>query len=106
MTSLMLQGFLILLVAFLIGLPLGDLLARQVRRWLKRPRTETERMLAMIALTPQEAAPPLPPSPLIYPVSAFGHTTVSMPIRRDAGMGTACPPSDPFISPSLRPPAR
>jgi hypothetical protein len=84
----MLQGFLTLLAAFLFGLPLGDLLARQVRRRLKRPRPQTERVLAMMAgATPAPSSPagqPLPQSaPLIYPVSAFGQTTISRPVRTD-----------------------
>ena len=109
MISLMLQGFLILLTTFLIGLPLGDFLACQVRRWLKRPRTKTDRMLAMIALTSTEPPPPQePPPPMTYPASVFGYTTVSTPVRRDAD--TTCPPGiatgDPLISLSLQPPAR
>ncbi len=123
MVSLLLQGFIILLVAFVIGLPVGDLLARQVRRWFKRPRRETDRILAMvIGAQPELSTPTTPPLPdpiippnlsqadvlpwsgtLTYPASVFGHTTVSTPVRRDH---EAAPPADPFISPSLQPPAR
>ncbi len=88
MISLMLQGFLILLITFGIGLPIGDLLARQVRRWLKRPRPETERVLTMMAgATPEPPSPAGQPllqsAPLIYPVSAFGLTTLLRPVRTD-----------------------
>jgi len=107
MISLMFQGFLILLVAFVIGLPVGDLLARQTHRWLRRPRPETERVLAMMAgATPASdpSIPPEPVAPLIYPASVFGHSTVSMSVRRDND--THAPPAEPFISPSLPPPVQ
>ncbi len=101
MISLMLKGFLILFIAFLIGLPIGDLMARQLRRWLRRPRPKNERVLTMIA----GAMPAQPPSspreptpPLTYPVSVFGHTTTSTSVRRD-GMNATAPPTEPFISP-------
>ena len=84
MILLMFQGFLILLTAFVIGLPIGDWLARGLRDRLRRPRPETERLLAMIASsTPAEAPPPEPAPALTYPVSAFGHTTISRPLQTD-----------------------
>jgi hypothetical protein len=105
MISLIFQGFLILLFAFLIGLPIGDLLARQLRRWLKRPRMETDRMLVMVAPSTPASPPLAPPDlPLTYPVSVFGHSSVSTPVRRDGD--TPTPPPAPLISASLPPPAR
>ena len=89
MISLMLQGALILFVAFVIGLPSGDFLARRLRRRLRRPQTETERVLAMIAYTTPHAAPPpdglqpQPQAPMTYPVTTFGHVTISRPAQRD-----------------------
>ena len=89
MISLMLQGALILFVAFVIGLPFGDFLARRLRRWLRRPRTETERVLAMIAYTtplpapPPDGLQPQPQAPMSYPVTSFGHITISRPAQRD-----------------------
>jgi hypothetical protein len=84
MILLMFQGFLILLAAFVIGLPIGDWLARGLRDRLRRPRQETERLLGMItSAAPSEATAPEPTSALTYPVSAFGHTTVSRPLQTD-----------------------
>ncbi|MGN6209644.1 hypothetical protein [Asticcacaulis sp.] len=84
MILLILQGFLILLAAFVIGLPIGDWLARGLRDRLRRPRPETERLLAMIANSAPAEVPPTEPAPsLTYPVSTFGNTTISVPVRRD-----------------------
>lgn len=84
MILLMLQGFLILLAAFVIGLPIGDWLARGLRERLRRPRQETERLLAMIANSAPAEVPPTEPAPsLSYPVSTFGNTTVSRPLQTD-----------------------
>ena len=84
MILLMFQGFLILLTAFVIGLPIGDWLARGLRDRLRRPRPETERLLGMItSAAPSEASAPDPTPALTYPVSAFGHTTISRPLQTD-----------------------
>jgi hypothetical protein len=84
MILLMFQGFLILLVAFVIGLPIGDWLARGLRDRLRRPRPETERLMGMIAsAAPSEAPAPEPAPTLTYPASAFGHTTISRPLQTD-----------------------
>ncbi|CAM3258214.1 hypothetical protein [Asticcacaulis taihuensis] len=84
MILLMFQGFLILLTAFVICLPIGDWLARGLRDRLRRPRPETERLLGMItSAAPSEAPAPEPAPALTYPVSAFGHTTISRPLQTD-----------------------
>ena len=84
MILLMFQGFLILLAAFVIGLPIGDWLARGLRDRLRRPRPETERVLGMITNSTPAEVPPTEPTPsLTYPVSTFGHTTVSRPLQTD-----------------------
>ena len=85
MIWLMVQGFVILLIAFVIGLPIGDWLARGLRNRLRHPRPETERLVAMIASsTPTEAPTPEPAPALTYPVSVFGHTSISRPVQTDA----------------------
>ncbi|MFT4074492.1 MAG: hypothetical protein QM647_03105 [Asticcacaulis sp.] len=98
MVSLFLQGFALLFVAFVIGLPLGHLLAKQVRRWVTPRRVETARILdtAAVDLTARpdpddnqgigqgigqgiDSPSVLPWSESVtYPVSAFGRTTVSV----------------------------
>ena len=92
MISFMFQGFLILLIAFLLGLPVGDLIARLMRRWCRQPRPETERVQTMMA------------GPTPGPDPSIPHSTLSMPERRDSD--THAPPAEPFISPSLLPPAQ
>jgi hypothetical protein len=50
MISLYLQGFAMLLVAFLVGLPLGGLFARRLRRGRARSRPKTARVLNVAAV--------------------------------------------------------
>jgi hypothetical protein len=117
MISFLFQGFAMLLVAFLIGLPLGGLLARSVRGWLRQVRTDrvltvatVGRMASSNAAPDTSGAPPADILPwseaMTYPSSVFGHATLSMPVRRDHESPYAPPPADPSISRSLRPPAR
>lgn len=95
MVSLFLQGFAMLAVAFVIGLPLGHLLAKRVRRWTAPRQIDTERVLdvAAIDMTARAeaehsrfiSAPSVLPwsETVTYPVSDFARATLSArPERR------------------------
>lgn len=91
MISFMLQGFAMLLAAFLIGLPLGDCLAGLLRRW--HGRVTTDRVLGIAAVRP--------------PSRPASETEVSAPVQDDIlpWSEAAVYPAEATVKRSPRPPA-